>query len=119
MNNLHPKLKSFIVDYILVHKIKNVDLSDLNLNTSLDLDLNLFDLEIDLFLTEFIQTFNIDYSSFNWKNYGYPNGSYLILIIRSFFNYKTKWVKRLAHKLYRPKIRLLTLQHAMETGILK
>jgi hypothetical protein len=118
MDDLLPELKIFIETFIVTNNIKNVDLSNLNLNTSLDLDLNLFDLEIDMFLTDFVEMFKIDYSKFNWKNYGYPDGNFLVLFVRSFFNYKLKWVKQLAHFLYKPKISIDVLQQAIRTGIL-
>ena len=118
MDALLPKLRVFIENFLSDNKIRNVDLRDLNLNTSLDLDLNLFDLEMDLFLTDFIQAFKIDYSGFDWKNYGYPRGTFLILLVRSFLNYKLRWVKRFSHSLYKPRIRVYTLQQAIETGIL-
>ena len=118
MDSIQPELKSFIENFILENKIKNVDLSDFNLHTSLDLDLNLLDLDIDLFLSDFVRTFNIDYKRFDWNKHGYPEGSYIILLIRSFLNYKSDWVKRLSHWLYKPKITVYTLKEAIETGVL-
>ena len=118
MDNIQPELKAFIEHYILINKITNVDLSKLNLNTSLDLDLNLFDLGMDLFLMDFIEEFNIDDTNFNWKNYGYPRGTYTVLLVRSFLNYKLNWVKQIAHLLYKPKISIYTLQEAIRTGVL-
>ena len=118
VNDIQPELKAFIEHYILVKKITNVDLSKLNLNKSLDLDLNLFDLDMDFFLMDFIEKFNIDDTNFNWKNYGYPRGTYTILLIRSFLNYKSNRVKQIAHLLYKPKISIYTLQEAIRTGVL-
>lgn len=118
MDELLPELKSFIENYVAINNFKNVDLSNLNLTTSLDLDLNLFDLDMDLFLTDFIETFNVDYTNFNWNNYGYPRGTLGVLLVRSFLNYKSSYVKRLAHFIYKPKICLYTLQQAIETGVL-
>jgi hypothetical protein len=118
MDNLLPELKSFIENFILVNNIKNVDLSKLNLDTSLDLDLNLFDLDMDLFITDFVKTFNIDHARFNWENYGYPSGSFIISLVRSFLNYKSNWVKQLAHRIYKPRITVFTLQQAIKTGVL-
>jgi hypothetical protein len=118
MDNLLPELKAFIENFISVNNIKNVDLSNLNLNTSLDLDLNLFDLDMDLFITDFVKAFNIDYTKFNWKNYGYPDETFIISLVRSFLNYKSNWVKQLAHRLYKPKITVFTLQQAIKTGVL-
>ena len=110
MDNVLPELKNFIEDFILKNHIKNVDLSGLNLNMSVDLDLNLFDLDMDLFIADFVKAFGIDYSNFDWKNYGYPDGGFVILFVRSYFNYKSNWVKQLAHKLYKPKIKVSDLQ---------
>ncbi|MGN8072354.1 DUF1493 family protein [Mucilaginibacter sp. 22184] len=118
MDNILPELKAFIENYILEHKIKNVDLNDLNLNTSLDLDLNLFDVDIDLFITDFVKAFNIDYTKFHWKNYGYPDENFTISLIRSFLNYKSDWVKRFAHRVYKPRITVSALQQAIKTGVL-
>lgn len=118
MDKIQPELKSFIENFIEKNKIKNVDLSKLDLNTSLDLDLNLFDLDMDLFMTDFVKKFNIDYKKFDWDKYSYPKGSYIILLVRSFLNYKLDWVKQLAHWLYKPKIKVDNLQQAIKTGVL-
>lgn len=88
MEDILPELKLFIIDFCKKNKIKNVDLNSLNIETCIDLDLNIFDIDIDLFLTEFINRFKVDYSSFNWNKYGYPKGSVLVGIIRIFFGYK-------------------------------
>ena len=42
MEDILPELKSFILDFCKRNKIKNIDLSSLNVETSIDLDLNIF-----------------------------------------------------------------------------
>ena len=59
MEEIHPQLKDFIVDYCTRYKITEVDPRSLRLDTSIDLDLDIADIEIDLFLAEFAETFRI------------------------------------------------------------
>ncbi len=54
-------------------KLQQVDPCALYLDTSIDLDLDIFDIEIDLFLAEFAEAFRVDNSKFTWYKYGYPN----------------------------------------------
>jgi hypothetical protein len=75
MEDVLPPLKEFIVDYCNRYKIRSVDPRSLCLDTSIDLDLDIFDIEIDLFLADFADQFNIDQSKFTWYKYGYPKGS--------------------------------------------
>jgi Protein of unknown function (DUF1493) len=116
MEEIHPQLKEFIVDYCTRYKIRKVDAHALNLNTSIDLDLDIVDIEIDLFIAEFAETFRIDQSKFTWYKYGYPRGSASVKVIRSVFGYKSQWVKRLSNRLYKPKFRVSNLQDAVNTG---
>jgi len=116
MEEIHPQLKEFIVDYCTRYKIRKVDPHALNLNTSIDLDLDIVDIEIDLFIAEFAETFRIDQSKFSWYKYGYPTGSASVKIIRSVFGYKSPWVKRLSNRLYKPKFRVSNLQDAVNSG---
>jgi Protein of unknown function (DUF1493) len=116
MEEIHPQLKEFIVDYCTRYKIRKVDAHALNLNTSIDLDLDIVDIEIDLFIAEFAETFRIDQSKFSWYKYGYPTGSTSVKVIRSVFGYKLQWVKRLSNRLYKPKFRVSNLQDAVNTG---
>lgn len=118
MKDILPELKLFILDFCKRNKIKNIDLTDLNIETSIDLDLNIFDIDIDLFMTEFVERFKIDYSTFNWNKYGYPKGSTLVGVLRILFGYKRKWVKRIATIIYKPKFFVENLQNAIITGVL-
>src|SRR5450432_4455581 len=106
MEEIHPQLKEFIVDYCTRYKIQKVDASALNLDTSIDLDLDIVDIEIDLFIAEFAEQFHIDQSKFSWYKYGYPTGSASVNIIKAVFGYKSSWVKRLSNHLYQPKFRV-------------
>jgi hypothetical protein len=116
MEEIHPKLKAFIVDYCTRYKITEVDPRSLRLDTSIDLDLDIADIEIDLFLAEFAETFRIDQSKFSWYKYGYPTGSASVRVIKAVFGYKSTWVKRLSNRLYKPKFRVSHLQDAVRTG---
>jgi hypothetical protein len=116
MEEIHPQLKDFIVDYCSRYKITEVDPRSLRLDTSIDLDLDIADIEIDLFLAEFAQTFRIDQSKFSWYKYGYPTGSASVRVIKAVFGYKSPWVKRLSNHLYKPKFRVSNLQDAVRTG---
>jgi hypothetical protein len=97
MEEVLPQLKEFIVDYCTKYKIQKVDPDALYLDTSIDLDLDIFDIEIDLFLAEFAEAFSIDNSKFSWYKYGYPIGSPTVKAIKTVFGYNTVWVKRLSH----------------------
>ena len=116
MGEIHPKLKDFIVDYCTRYKITRVDPCSLRLDTSIDLDLDIFDIEIDLFIAEFAEQFKIDQSKFSWYKYGYPTGSASVHVIKAVFGYKSSWVKRLSNHLYQPKFRVSNLQDAVKTG---
>jgi hypothetical protein len=93
-----------------------VDPDALTVDTSIDLDLDIFDVEIDLFLAEFTDRFCIDDSKFTWYKYGYPKGSMGVEMIKTVFGYRYNWVKKVANKIYKPKFRVQNLQEAMKTG---
>jgi len=116
MEDINPQLKEFIVDYCSRYKIQEVDPCALNLDTSIDLDLDIFDIEIDLFLAEFVEKFRIDQSKFSWYKYGYPKGSASVKVIKTVFGYQSNWVKRLSNRIYKPKFRVRNLQDAVRTG---
>jgi len=116
MEEINPKLKEFIVDYCTRYKIKEVEPSSLSLETSIDLDLDIFDIEIDLFLAEFANQFKIDQSKFTWYKYGYPKGSASVKIIKSVFGDNAFWVKKLSKHIYKPKFKVRNLQEAVRTG---
>jgi len=116
MEEMNPQLREFIVDYCTRYKIRKVDPRTLNLDTSIDLDLDIVDIEIDLFLAEFAETFRIDLSKFSWYKYGYPTGSASVKVIRTVFGYKAQWVKRLSNRLYKPRFRVSNLQDAVVSG---
>lgn len=116
MEQIHPQLRDFIIDYCSKYKVQRVDLTDLSPNTSIDLDLDIFDIEIDLFIDEFAEHFKIDTSRFTWYKYGYPTGSNKVNMLKTLFGYKRPWVKQLAARWYTPKLRVHTLQTALKTG---
>lgn len=116
MEEVLPQLKEFIVDYCEKYKILEVDPCSLALDTSIDLDLNIFDIEIDLFLAEFADHFRVDDSKFTWYKYGYPSGSASVYVIKRLFGYRMPWVKRLSQRIYKPKFRVSNLQDAVKTG---
>ena len=113
---IHPQLKAFIVDYCTRYKIRKVNPDTLNLDTSIDLDLDIFDIEIDLFLAEFAAEFCIDRSKFSWYKYGYPKGSTSVHVIKKVFGHQSKWVNRLSNRIYKPRFRVSNLQDAVTTG---
>jgi hypothetical protein len=115
MEEVLPQLKEFIVDYCNRYKIQEVDAMALCLDTSVDLDLDIFDIEMDLFLAEFAEQFRIDSSKFTWYKYGYPTGSASVKVIKTVFGYRP-WVKRLSNRIYTPKFRVRNLQEAVKTG---
>ncbi|ASU35636.1 DUF1493 family protein [Mucilaginibacter xinganensis] len=116
MEEIHPQLKEFIVDYCTKYKIRKIDAGALSLDTSIDLDLDIVDIEIDLFLAEFAEKFRVDQSKFSWYKYGYPTGSASVKVIRTVFGYEAKWVKRLSNHIYKPRFRVSNLQEAVTTG---
>jgi hypothetical protein len=116
MEEINPQLKEFIVDYCTRYKIRKVDPGALCLDTSIDLDLDIVDIEIDLFLAEFAEKFRVDQSKFSWYKYGYPTGSTSVNVIRTVFGYKAQWVKRLSNRIYKPRFRVSNLQDAVMTG---
>lgn len=116
MEEINPQLKEFIVNYCSKYKIRKVDPCTLSLDTSIDLDLDIVDIEIDLFLAEFAEAFRIDQSKFTWYKYGYPTGSASVKVIRTVFGYKAQWVKKLSNRIYKPRFRVSNLQDAVTSG---
>jgi len=116
MEDIHPQLKEFIVDYCSKYKIREVDPGALSLDTSIDLDLDIVDIEIDLFIAEFAEQFHIDQSKFSWYKYGYPTGSASFNVIKAIFGYRSAWVKRVKNRIYTPRFRVGNLQDAVNTG---
>lgn len=116
METVHPQIKEFIVDYCTRYNILQVDPAALRLDTSIDLDLDIVDIEIDLFIAEFSEKFHVDLSKFSWYKYGYPRGSASVKIIKTVFGYRSPWVKKLSGRLYQPKFRVSNLQDAVKTG---
>jgi hypothetical protein len=116
MEQIHPQLKDFIVDYCSKYKVQSIDADSLAPDTSIDLDLDIFDIEIDLFIDDFAEHFKVDVSKFSWYKYGYPTGSTRVNMLKMVFGYKRKWVKKLASYCYQPKLLISTLQAALKTG---
>jgi hypothetical protein len=116
MEEIHPQLKDFIVDYCTKYRIRKIDPRALNLDTSIDLDLDIVDIEMDLFIAEFSEQFHIDQSKFSWYKYGHPTGSAGVRVIKALFGYRAPWVKHLSQRIYTPKFRVRNLQDAVDTG---
>ena len=116
MDQIQPQLKDFIINYCNRYKVSRVDTSQLHPNTSIDLDLDIYDIEIDLFLAEFAEHFKIDRSKFSWYKYGYPKGSARVRMLKTVFGYQRPWVKKLAGYCYKPKFKVAHLQQALEQG---
>lgn len=116
MEEVLPEIKDFITGYCDRYKIQKVDPETLTIDTSIDLDLDIFDIEIDLFLAEFADTFRVDDTKFTWYKYGYPKGSVSVEVIKTVFGYRAGWVKKLANRIYKPKFRVSNLQEAVKTG---
>ena len=116
MEELQPGIRTFIADYCNKYKIIQVNPEELSLETSIDLDLDIADIEIDLFLAEFAEHFNIDNSKFSWYKYGYPKGSVSVKLLRSVFGYRRRWVRHLSHQMYKPKYKISNLQQAVKSG---
>ncbi|MBV9961779.1 MAG: DUF1493 family protein [Parafilimonas sp.] len=119
MEPVLPELKNFIENFCKDNKIK-IRIQPIELSTSLDLDLDMFDISMDLFLTKFIERFNIDYSKFNWKNHnGYPKDSTRISLLRLLLGYKNNFSKKIILSFYKPKLFVGDLQIAIKNGYLK
>lgn len=116
MEEIYPELKDFIIDYCTRYRIRKIDPHALNLDTSIDLDLDIVDIEMDLFIAEFAEQFRIDQSKFSWYKYGYPTGSAGVNLIKALFGYRARWVRQLSHRIYTPKFRVRNLQNAVDTG---
>ena len=116
MEQVDDELKEFIINYCRSYRISKIDEDNINLETSLDLDLGIYDIEIDLFLGEFADTFHIDNSKFSWYKYGYPTGSLGVNMLKMVFGYKSAWVKKMAKRIYKPRFSVYHLQEALRTG---
>ena len=116
MEQIQPQLKAFIVDYCNKYKVHPIDIHSISADTSIDLDLDIVDIEIDLFLAEFSEHFRVDKSKFSWYKYGYPKGSTRVRIIKSVFGYQRPWVRQLAGYCYKPRFKVRHLQQALNSG---
>ena len=116
-HQLSMELKDFIVSFCNEMKIRNINLDDICLNTSIDMDLNIFDSDMDVFLSDFIKRFNIDVSNFECGNrYLYPSGDdmgLMYMVFRS-LDYRKEWVRRICKRLYKPKIFVRDFQRAID-----
>ena len=116
MEQINPQLKDFIVDYCNKYKVRPIDPDTLHNDTSIDLDLDIVDIEIELFVAEFAEHFKVDASRFSWYKYGYPKGSARVRMLKLLFGYKHLWVIRLASYCYKPKFKVHILHNALLTG---
>lgn len=116
MEQINPHLEQFITTYCKRYKVNTIDCEHINANTSIDLDLDIVDIETELFLAEFAEHFKIDKTKFSWYKYGYPKGSARVRFIRYLFGYQHPWVKKLSAHCYKPKLKVAVLQEALQTG---
>ena len=102
-----PELESFLQTFCKNNKIR-IHLPKIELSTTLDKDLNIFDIDMDLLLKEFIKKFEVSISNFNWNNHGgYPHDSALIGLIKFAFGHNPNF--------YQPKLFVSDLQSAIIT----
>ena len=113
--NILPELKKFIIEFCKKQKIKYVDFERISIETNVEIDLNIFDVEADLFLTEFVEKFNVDYSEFSWAKYGYPKGNIIVGLLLVLFG-STSFVKKIANQLGHSNFKVKNLQRAILTG---
>ena len=116
---LSPELKELIISFCEEFKIRNIDIEAINLETSIDLDLNIYDIDFDYFLNDFGEKFKIDITKLKWGDkFQYPSGDdmrFIFSILRH-FNYKKDWVKRICAKYYTPKVHVRDFQYAIDNG---
>jgi hypothetical protein len=116
MKKINKDLEIFIINFCKEEKIISYALNNLQIETSIDLDLGIYGITMDLFLSDFVKNFNIDYSNFTWNRYGYPQDNFFIASMRLLFGYRKKWVSGVLKKIYKPKLYVFNLQKAIETG---
>ncbi|MBZ5856402.1 DUF1493 family protein [Flavihumibacter profundi] len=114
MELVNPKLELFIRNFCKQQKIKYVE--PLSLNTNIETELNIFDVDADLFISRFVEEFNIDYSSFNWNKYGYPVGSSLVAVMSFFLGRESEYVKKIAKRHKHTTFTIMVLQNALDSG---
>ena len=113
--------KNFIISFCQRNKIRFIDLKSLNLQTTLEVDLNMDEYLIDKFLEELTNEFSLDYSEFNANKY-LITGKYNFVILdflRLFFGYENSWIKKFAKSHYYAPLTLEVLQKALNSGKLK
>jgi hypothetical protein len=116
---LSPDLKEFIISFCREFKIRNIDIEALNLETSIDLDLDIFDIDFDYFLNDFGERYKIDITKLKWGDkFQYPSEDDMGIIycIVRYFNFKKDWVKRMCAKYYTPKMHVKDFQYAIDNG---
>ena len=116
---LSPELREFIITFCKKFNIKHIDIEALNLETSIDMDLDLYDIIFDFFLNDFGERFKIDITKLKWGDkFQYPSGDDMGLIYSIFrsFNYKKNWVTRICAKYYTPKMHVKDFQYAIDNG---
>ncbi|WP_447640940.1 MULTISPECIES: DUF1493 family protein [Chitinophagaceae] len=116
-NKIRADLKKFIESFCTEMKIKNIDIESIDLDTSIDTDLNIYDLDLDVFVNDFSQQFSVDTKQFDWKKQlAYPDGSdmnFMYIFFRS-FNYKRRWVKSICKIFYTPKLFVRDFQNMIK-----
>jgi len=115
---INPQIISFLKEFCIKYKIKNAGLDNIKLDTSIDLDLNIFDIDMDYLLLEYTERFKIDSSQFDWDKYGYPSDSFVVGILRTMFGFKNRKINKMLAYVYKPKIRMDKLQEAFNRKVL-
>lgn len=82
------KLEDFIRNFSKRFKIKNADVA-IRPDTLIELDLNIFDIDIDMLLKEYSEYYNVSLEQFSWEKYGYPTGALLLRCIKRVFGHNS------------------------------
>jgi len=115
MKEISSELKNFIYEFCTNnrYKISKAIVYD----TYVDFDLGIDDLDIDLFVTDFILKFNIPHPNFSWKKYGYPSLNTLAIVLKFFIPNTQIWLSNsFLLRIYKPKIKVGVFQDALDNG---
>jgi len=111
-------IESFIRDFCERFNI-NINNKQIKSDTLLELDLNIFDIDIDAFLQEFSDYYKVSLAKFDWGVYGYPNGVFLLRSIRNIFGAQSSIFRLLKERLKHSSFSVRELEAAIESGFLE
>jgi len=117
MDELSLQLAEFLTSFYRKYKLSRAKLKT-RLHANIEADLDIFDLDADMLINEFVERFDVDYSKFDWQTYGYPTGLTFIWFLRALFGRK-KWIDTLAHKHAHTTFTIKVLEDAIISGELK